>query len=71
MEDIKLTEKDRSILQVLKVNPRGLSPTILGQELGKSYHKASAYCNGSLKKLVRIGLVKRIINEGVKYSVTK
>jgi hypothetical protein len=61
----KLTEKDILILKTLNNiyietnNPVG--PTAIGLALGKDYFSASAYCTGSIKKLISLG---KIIKDG-------
>lgn len=60
MGDIKLTDKDKSILDIIKNNKIGLSPTEIGMKLGKSYNSASSYCSSSLRKLKEAGEIIKI-----------
>jgi Fe2+ or Zn2+ uptake regulation protein len=67
-KEIKLTEKDLKILEVISRNPAGISPTNIGVKLGQPYNSASAYCNSSLRKLLELGKVVKIKSDGVKYK---
>lgn len=69
MSEIKLTEKDLQILEVIKLNRNGITPTSLGISLGKPYNSASSYCSGSLKKLMTAGLIIKITTDRVKYKL--
>jgi hypothetical protein len=70
MGEIKLTEKDLKILEVIK-SSRGaiLGPTDIGMNLGKSYNSASSYCSGSLKKLMEAGLIVKLTTDRVRYKI--
>lgn len=71
MSEIKLTEKDLKILEVIKSSPIGKTPTEIGIELGKCYTQASAYCNSSLKKLMADGKIVKIKADKVRYKLKK
>ncbi len=68
MGEIKLTEKDLKILEVIKASPMGKTPTDIGIIFGKSYNLASSYCSGSLKKLMAAGLIVKIKTDRVRYK---
>lgn len=69
MIEIKLTEKDSKILEVIKSSPIGKTPTEIGMKLGKSYGQASSYCSSSLKKLMEAGVIIKIKTEKVRYKL--
>ena len=55
------TDKDEAVLRFLEIEPaEAAGPTAIGLALGYSYQSASAAVMPSLKKLVKLGLVKRI-----------
>lgn len=60
MTEIKLTEKDLKILEVIKNNVGAIGPTEIGMKLERSYNSASSYCSGSLKKLLAAGKIVKI-----------
>ena len=66
MKELKLTEKDEKILSVIKEHCGSIGPTQIGLILGQTYSSASAYCNNSIKKLVKAGKIKRFKG---KYSI--
>ena len=59
MSEIKLTEKDLKILEVIKSSTMGKTTTEIGMKLGKHYGQASSYCSPSLKKLTTAGMIVR------------
>lgn len=69
MSEIKLTEKDLKILEVIKSSPSGKTPTEIGMKLGKHYRQASSYCSSSLKKLTTAGMVVRIKTDRIVYKL--
>jgi hypothetical protein len=69
MSEIKLTEKDLEILEVIRGNIYAMGPTEIGLILGKPYNSASSYCSGSLKKLMNAGLIIKITTDRVKYKL--
>lgn len=69
MSDIKLTEKDLEILEVIKGNIYAIGPTEIGLILGKPYNTASSYCSNSLKKLMATGKIIKITTDRVKYKI--
>lgn len=69
MNEIKLTEKDLKILEVLINNKYALSPTEIGLKLDQSYNQASSYCSNSLKKLMAAGKIIKITTGGVRYKL--
>ena len=69
MSEIKLTEKDLQILEVIKSTVGAIGPTEIGTKLGKSYNSASPYCSGSLKKLMNAGLIVKITTDRVRYKL--
>lgn len=70
MSEIKLTEKDLKILEVIKESPgAALIQTDIGMKLGKCYTQASPYCNASLKRLMEAGEIVKITNGKVKYKI--
>jgi hypothetical protein len=70
MGEIKLTEKDLKILEVIK-SIRGASwgPTEIGIKLGKPYNSASSYCSGSLKKLMEAVLIVKLTTDRIRYKL--
>lgn len=69
MSEIKLTEKDLEILEVIKGNIYAMGPTEIGLILGQPYNSASSYCSGSLKKLMAAGMIIKITTDRVKYKL--
>lgn len=69
MSEIKLTEKDLKILDIIKRTPMGETPTDIGIKLGKSYNQASSYCSASLNKLMNAGLIVKITTDRVRYKL--
>lgn len=69
MQEIKLTEKDLKILEVIKSSPIGKTPTEIGMKLGKHYGQASSYCSSSLKKLMEAGMIVKIRLGNVRYKL--
>lgn len=56
------------VLKFLKKKPMGATPTEIGLGIGKGYQTASSSVTQPLKRLMKEGLVKRIIIDGkVKY----
>lgn len=68
MGEVKLTEKDLNILDVIR-RTHIIGPTEIGLRLGKSYNSASSYCSGSLKKLIAAGLIVKITTDRVRYKL--
>jgi hypothetical protein len=64
--DFSLTDKDKKILEFLKIQKEPISPTNIGLHFGKCYTQASSWSNNSLKKLVDLKLISRFNG---KYSV--
>jgi len=60
------------ILRILAQAPNGMTPTHLGQALGRGYFTASSAVTGPLKRLVAAGLVERIAlsRSQVTYRIT-
>jgi predicted transcriptional regulator len=71
MSEIKLTEKDKLILEVIKSTCGAIGPTEIGVKLGRSYNSVSSYCSGSLKKLMNAGLIVKITTDRVKYKLKR
>ena len=69
MSEIKLTEKDLKIFEVIKNHVGAIGPTEIGTKLFQSYNAASSYCSGSLKKLLAAGLIVKITTDRVKYKL--
>jgi len=69
MSEIKLTEKDLQILEVIKNSKFALGPTEIGLSLNKPYNSASSYCSGPLKKLMEAGLIVKITTDRVRYKL--
>jgi DNA-binding transcriptional ArsR family regulator len=58
-----MTVKEK-VIQVLGYNPGGLSPTIIGMNIGFDYNNASSSVSAALKKLKEEGKVLRIKEYG-------
>lgn len=71
MSEIKLTEKDLKILEVIKNTVGAIGPTEIGMKLGKSYNSASSYCSASLKKLMAAEKVVKITTDRVRYKLKR
>lgn len=69
MSEVKLTEKDLSILEVITKSKYALGPTEIGMKLDKTYNQASSYCSGSLKKLMEVGMIVKITTDRVRYKL--
>lgn len=69
MSEIKLTEKDLKILEVIKNNMGAIGPTEIGLKLGICYTQASSHCMSSLKKLLATGKIIKITTNRVKYKL--
>ncbi len=61
------------IIDYLELQNSGKTPTQIGMALGKCYTQASSSVNYSLKKLIRIGKIKRQVPSPGKviYSINK
>jgi DNA-binding CsgD family transcriptional regulator len=69
MSEIKLTEKDLKILELISINCGSMSPTQIGMAMGQSYNSASSYCSSSLKRLMAAGKIVKITTDRVRYKL--
>lgn len=51
------------VLEYLKTQTEGKTPTEIGMSLGKDYNTASSSVSSALKKLTKEGLVERLCNK--------
>jgi Fe2+ or Zn2+ uptake regulation protein len=64
----KLTANETRVLEILKNSPnKELTPTVIGQTLGKSYNDASPFASPILKRLSEKGLIKKVDFKKGKY----
>ncbi|WP_153447022.1 MarR family transcriptional regulator [Vibrio algicola] len=65
-QDVKLTPKQQSVLDIVAANAPGISPKNIGLAAGQEDAKAAAWATGGLKKLLEENLVVKEQAEGNK-----